>query len=151
MAYERGKGSVRAKLADIIAEHGWALLSVLAGENSPRFTYTVGLAGKGLPELIIFGLDQTSARPVLNDLARRLVEGLALSTGDRLVKIATMHLVAVELSDNDVQENLRLAAVFADHFTAFQMVWPDQNGKFPWESGYDSKWLAIQPVKRQLQ
>ena len=54
----------RDKLEEQIAEYGWAILSTgtetAAGEIS--MAYTIGLAEKGLPEIVVFGLPQRVAQ-----------------------------------------------------------------------------------------
>lgn len=58
-------------LTPIIAEHGHAVLSVQTDHpaESP-WSYTVGRADQGRPELIVFGLDPDAATALLNELAR---------------------------------------------------------------------------------
>jgi hypothetical protein len=29
-------------------------------------------------------------------------------------------------------------------FPAMQLVWPDEQGRFPWESGYDERFFKLQ-------
>lgn len=65
----------RRRLAAIIEETGWAILFVEPDGNQPSLSYTVGLTGFGLPELVTHGLGVACARE-LNKLARDCVDGL---------------------------------------------------------------------------
>jgi hypothetical protein len=59
-----------------IAAHGWTVIGVFSTpeDPGPSFAYTVGLSGKGLPELAIYGLHAQIAHSVLNEVARRMVD-----------------------------------------------------------------------------
>ena len=130
-----------AVLADTrakIAAHGWTVIAVFptAEDPGPSFAYTVGLSGKGLPELAIYGLSGQVAHSLLNEVARRMVEsGVALQTGDRVegVLVDDVPLVAVAMTDardlNLVRECYGAVAA------AVQVVWPDSDGVLPWEEG----------------
>lgn len=59
-------------LAPIIAQHGHAVLSVLTDHPAvPAWSYTVGRARQGRPELVVFDLHERAAGEVLNELVRR--------------------------------------------------------------------------------
>jgi hypothetical protein len=44
--------------------------------------YTVGLTGFGHPEIVVFGVGQTSAATLLNTLGERVRSGAQLHDGD---------------------------------------------------------------------
>lgn len=142
-------GSATEQIKRLVAQHGWAVLSVQASHDFPQFSYTVGLATKKLPELIVFGLDAESSKSCLNRVASRLVGGNIISNGDRLDSIIPVYPVAIrELSAPEAAKNLKAAKLFAGQWPlkAFQICWPDPAGCFPWESGYDTLWLQLQPM-----
>lgn len=59
-----------------IKETGWHCTAVGAGENTPEFSYTVGLfKTHGLPELIIIGLPFRVAHHLLGDIIDLLLKG----------------------------------------------------------------------------
>jgi len=59
-------------LRDTIADHGW-VVQFVESEQRP-FAYTIGLHEKGLPELLVTGMQaQTSAR-LLNSIAHQIVD-----------------------------------------------------------------------------
>jgi hypothetical protein len=105
-------------------------------DPGPLFAYTVGLSGKGLPEVAIYGLHTQIAHSLLNEVARRMVEsGTALQNGDRIegVLVDDVPLVAVAMTDSTGLNLVRecYGAVAA----AVQVVWPDHAGVLPWEEG----------------
>lgn len=76
---------IAAHLADLIREFGWGVMAVgtgrctvfgcCGGDMDEPFAYTVGLHAQRRSELIVRGLDDRTALEVLNDAARRLIEG----------------------------------------------------------------------------
>jgi hypothetical protein len=84
-----------------------------------------------------------------NRIAARLVAGDPISNGDRLENIIPVYAMAIgELSPAESAENLKAANLFAGQqpLKAFQVCWPDPSGYFPWEPGYDTAWLQLQPM-----
>jgi hypothetical protein len=62
---------------ELIRTFGWTVAAVFPDEDAdePGFTYTIGLAEKGLPELIVFALPPGAAQAILNDIAGQMVKG----------------------------------------------------------------------------
>ncbi len=59
----------------LVTEHGWACVYVGVSEGDlDNFGYTVGLNGKGLPELLFCVEESDVATSMLNAIAKRLVE-----------------------------------------------------------------------------
>jgi hypothetical protein len=160
MAKDKQLAKVQAAVAreveqiqSLIARHGWTVLSRERQANFPAFSYTVGLVDKGLPELVILGLDMDSSREALNRLANRMVAGEQLADGARLKEIIPLFPVEVRaLSKPTAEKYLRYANLFAKRrpWNAFQVFWPDPAGYFPSDEFFDRQWLKLQPVLDQL-
>jgi HAMP domain-containing protein len=71
-------------LRETIRRHGWALQAVLGDEDGPPFVYTVGLAGSGHPELILFATGRATAARLLNQLGELVRAGHRLAAGQRV-------------------------------------------------------------------
>jgi hypothetical protein len=99
--------------------------------------YTVGLTGRGLPELIVFGLPPDLARPALRDLADDLVTGRReIGAGQRADDVLAGHparFVAVTEADRHLPAAARFYAGAA--VRALQLVWPDRHERWPWQIG----------------
>lgn len=162
------------KLLGQIDTQGWAWQIVLADpgndeyEPFPRYCYTVGLVEKGLPDLIVVGLDVR----------------IAMAAGDELITRAMANAVVArsvptvggfkpfELNSDllDVFKGTRAMLVdvpraeaakrsfFAHDYAAakgkapdlIQLVWPDRNGRLPFEDGADPRIIEAQPVLKYL-
>jgi hypothetical protein len=136
----------------LIAQHGWTVLGIERSTSFPQYSYTVGLVEKGMPELIMVGLDSESSRVALNRLATRLLGGEVLLAGAQLRDIIPLFPVEVrELSVAVASKNLRFSGLFAKNrpWRAFQVFWPDPAGLFPWDENFDTQWLQLQPVLDQ--
>lgn len=123
----------------LIDRYGWSVVGVFptsAGDGAP-FAYTVGLTGKQLPELVIYGLGGRVAQEILNAVARRMVDaGRPLARGERIAGVLAggVDLVAVEMTSR-IHDLAMVGRVFGSVDTAVQLCWPDVDGLFPWEPG----------------
>lgn len=88
-------------LRDTIADHGW-VVQFVESEQRP-FAYTIGLHERGLPELLITGLQaQTSAR-LLNSIAHQIVDdGTTLQPAMHIDYQGEFLLEVVEVEHPDV-------------------------------------------------
>lgn len=133
----------------LIAAHGWAVLSQERVGANPPFSYTVGLAAKGIPELIMVGLEPATARSALNRIANRLAAGESLMCGQPLLEIIPGMAVVPRSVPPDVAEKMmRFTHLLAmsKPWSASQIVWPDPAGRFPGDADYETRWLSIQPM-----
>lgn len=130
-----------------IKEHGWVIQGVFGDKDEPPFAYTVGLAGRGLPELIVSGLPMGAAQPVLNDLARRAVDGIArLEHGarftDLLANEVPMRLIGTDYeaakAETGVARNVQIIQTGDPHaeIEVLQLLWPDKEGRWPGDEGF---------------
>ena len=124
----------------LVGQVGWAVIKIVpTGEDlSTSYAYTVGLTEHGLPELLISGLDPQLSQDLLNDLARR-VHG----TTQRFTHLQTIgdllrgfDAVIIDGAPTDaLHAGLALARYGAQRVRLQQVVWPDPQGRFPWQPG----------------
>lgn len=124
-----------AGVIDDIDETGWAVVAVEGDRGQHVSSYTVGLTRlHGHPELIVSGGGFEQAHHVLDELAeavhagRRLAPGQVLSRGE-----VGRECVLVAVAD---PSRLVLAQAVYGRFMpvmALQVVWADQDGRWPWE------------------
>lgn len=136
----------------IIDRVGWAVMHVLPTDDDPDtttpFAYTVGLSAHDDPELLIAGLPPEVAHGLLNDLAGRVYDRAERFThGQRIDDlIAGYDAVLVEGAPIDeLLPGVAIARYGRDQVRLQQVVWPDQQGRFPWDAGYDVD-PRIQPL-----
>lgn len=117
-----------------IREHGWAVQYV-ESENRP-FAYTVGLHGRGLPELLMTGLPADTACRVLNSIAHMIVDdGTVLAPAMHIDYKDRFLIEVVEVEHPEVHLKFTVA-LFGPRVRALQLVWADGKGCWPW----DARW-----------
>ncbi|WP_082765655.1 MULTISPECIES: DUF4262 domain-containing protein [unclassified Phenylobacterium] len=131
-----------------IREHGWFRTSVLADDNQSGFSYTTGFwLTLGHPELIVFGLKSETTHAVLWDVFRDLKSGKRFPVRSRIADLFGNHQACLFPVDRaNYPEHLGWSRWFygGDEFPCLQLVWPDREGTFPWETGFDVM-VGLQP------
>ena len=132
----------------LIAKHDWAVIHRAPAPGQPARSYTVGLAGKQLPELVVFGLSQEEALDVLNRIAERLRAGEGIADKARLEEVLPYRTVLVrELTLAAAGSQMGAARMFAKNkpWRALQVFWPDAEGRFPGEKDCGRDCALAQP------
>ncbi|MGK9272319.1 DUF4262 domain-containing protein [Williamsia muralis] len=130
-----------------IAKRYWTVTAVRAAVQVgfPSLAYTTGLTSLAHPELIIYGLEPGTAGSILNTVGHRIARaGGSLTAGERLSGFFDhdLDLVAIEaLTTSD----LRVANRVYGSVSAWQLVWPDSAGLYPWSAGYGIA-KTVQPL-----
>jgi hypothetical protein len=122
---------------------------VHATDTSPSFTYTAGLwATKGLPELIVFGLDMERAHGAFSTIIKEAEHGNRLKTGVPVNGLFSgVHAALFATDQCKHAEFMLFTTWFYDHpgFPAEQLVLPDQQGSLPWEKECEPAFIEVQP------
>lgn len=137
--------------ADKIVQYGVYIQHVFPVQESdgPRFSYTVGLADHDdHPEIIIFALEFETTQVILNNMAQEVIRhDQVYEPGPirDLVEDYTCYLIEVV----DTRTHLTMANRFYSSpnapISALQLVWPDLEGRLPWEQEYSLD-PATQPI-----
>ena len=136
---------------DMVAEHGHAINMVAddPGEptDQPPFAYSIGAwESHGAPELIVFGLRPEVASSIINAVMASHAAGRRFRCGVPEFEVIQNRVPVYFLEvDPDIA---KVYATFTDWyyergaFPLWQIVWPDKNGRFPWEATYegDLRW-----------
>jgi hypothetical protein len=116
----------------IIERDGWMVQAVGGVRYRAPFSYTAGFMDDDVPELIITGLKPNPAARVLNWIGPRpgLYAGERLQVDGRLLEV--VHVPHPE-------EHLYVAHnLYGDELRAWQLVWADDRGHWPWCKGHRS-------------
>lgn len=133
-------------ILDTIEEHGWFCTAVFDPKGaSPGFAYTVGFTQTlEQPEFIIFGLPGKTANAILWDVFRALEAGKVPEDSQPWSNLIDGYdCVIRRIHPTQVtREHLNSAmwfwgdpAVRGEPLPAYQIVWPDRDGRFPWDAG----------------
>lgn len=93
-----------------IRRHGW----VITGDAENKIMYTVGLTGKGLPELLLRGVGYDLARAVLNAMAQQALDrGRLQPATDYTIKGILGILRIIDIPWNSPTSPIRGSAILA--------------------------------------
>lgn len=129
----------------------WAVMGIFSDEGDPYHTFSVGLYENfDQPEIVIFGVHPQMAGRIINDIGERIARGFKLEAGRVYDDVLTGNYGALFMPVEKHQYDAYLGSALwyyqSDHFPVMQLVWPDPNGKFPWEDGFDPYYASAQPL-----
>ncbi|MBV7533031.1 DUF4262 domain-containing protein [Chitinophaga sp. sic0106] len=116
----------------------------------PGFAYTIGLFQKyDHPEIICFGLPSEVSGSLLNDACEQISSGqifTAHSHYSEFLKDFAIQFLPVHKSS--YADYLGTGSNYYHHtdFPVLQLVWPDKQSLFPWESEFNPHWKFRQPL-----
>lgn len=148
--YEHNK-QITANILKDIEEHRVHIAFVESDGYCPRFGYSIGLYKEfNHPELIIIGLDPESTGAIINNAKDEIEKGTRFIEGvnyaDFLVELPVQF---VDVKKEHYPDYLGYAGWYNDNsidFPTLQLVWPDREGKFPWETEFNENFKFKQPL-----
>ena len=136
------------KLLSDIQHVGWHVVVIEEDEEGPGYAFSVGLFHSfDHPEMLLFGLDTTVR--LINIIAAQAAVGESFRSGESSDNIIDKFPVSfLTVPANQYRDYLGYALWFYESFDfpVLQCVWPDRSGLFPWEQGYDTRFLQLQPI-----
>jgi hypothetical protein len=141
----------RDRITGLVDEQGVAVQYVGGDAFTTAWAYTIGRLRRGLPELITIGLDPSSAHGILLRIDQQWSEHPPATDGSfdhdktyRLLPVpnriwaTTDYLLGAARDAHSHPNDLGLVA--------FQVVWADPQGRFPWEPGVNARLRRLQPL-----
>ncbi|MBB4000481.1 DUF4262 domain-containing protein [Aureimonas pseudogalii] len=124
-----------------VREHGFIRTEVSGDREGPGFSYSTGFwVTTSQPEFIMFGMMGEAAHTVFWDLYRDAQAQAALSFGKKTDRVfANLPACIFPIAKRFYADHLGWSRWFyrGDEFPCLQVVWPDREGVFPWEAGFD--------------
>ncbi len=139
---ERNRQKLQGFLEDKLKWHEYTHL-VVADDDMPQaewFIHTIGLARSKLPELIITGvLDHALAMDVISDVVAHAKHRDGLDNGETPTDAVRIPVRVVDVTTPFVlaQRVAQASNRFGAHIRVMQILWADEHGRFPSDSGYD--------------
>lgn len=148
---EELRRSVLEKVEQDIARYGWHLV-LIPGDEEPGFLFTIGLwQSYQHPEILLFAPAQDPAGMAgrVQAVAERIGRGERFAPGSRDGEVFGDFPGAFR----EVQEvwypyfiGTAMAFYESVDFPVVQLFWPDADSRFPWEEGFASDLLPLQPL-----
>jgi len=153
-----GPDAVEAALRDMIAEKGFAMIGVMAeSKEKPTFVYTVGMTGKGLPEMCMIGVPLNVAQLIIGAMANSFIEGKMnlANLGHKQEAYANVPMLPQRVYPRTPEQFNYFSWVpkfvdspeDLDNIVLVQVVVPDRHGHFPGEDGYDLPTQILLPTE----
>lgn len=130
---------------------GWHMVAVRGEGSSPGFVFTIGLwKSYHHPELLLFAPgDPLEVSGRVAAMAKRIAAGETFAAGktyDGLFGKFSGALRKVNSSWYVEFVGTAMAFYQTDDFPVLQVVWPDKEALFPWQSGFDPNLFGAQPL-----
>lgn len=134
-----------------VKAHGWAVLMIGPDVDVPQFAYSAGAlhAIVGQPEIVVFGLAPETSKALINTALERVRStDVPLPLDTPVDAIAEVPVVFKQVRPEATARHLHAAANLygVESVPAIQLVWPDTNGRFPWERRFDRTLGRLQPA-----
>jgi Domain of unknown function (DUF4262) len=133
-----------------IERAGWAVQGVPGDERGPSWAYSIGMwhTFRG-PELAVFGLSLGTMARIINAIGSKAAARRATGTGD-----LTDGVSPCAFAIRPVHGSWRETSLFTMSNTIYgylrpaylQVVWPDRQGRFPGEYGFEAGLDGLQPL-----
>jgi hypothetical protein len=143
------------RILSCVERYGCFVVSVFAGEDdawTPPLSYSVGFTKSlGQPEVINLGLPRETGHEVINALYAQCADGLEIFDGQRIDSLFAGYPCIMRPVDESWLIQSYFASALWFHRTqmgsglknVFQMVWPDADGRFPWEEDC-ADWVKVE-------
>lgn len=137
-------------LLETLEQRGWYVIKVGATETEPAFAYSLGLYEHFRhPEIILFGLDLETMHRLINAAGEQIRQGQIYEEGRRYADLVKDYSCEFRIVNPRHYKGLVTYALWyyqGSPFPVLQLVWPDRDGLFPWNEGFDAKLGQKQPV-----
>jgi hypothetical protein len=138
------------KILEDIEEHGVHIVHVPEGDKGPGFSSTVGLWHTfEQPEVIVFGMPPEVAHELLDAIADEANDAQTFVAGSQhegLLQHYPVRFLAVPMAVHGEYFRSARWAYEGSEFPAVQLVWPDKQGRWPWDDGVRQVFRECQPL-----
>jgi hypothetical protein len=140
------------KIIRNVRKHGCHIVGIMADEQGPPYAFSIGLfLNYGHPEIVIFGANRNDSAAFINDICDRAAKGKRYAAGDVSDDLVPgCRLCFVDVPLERYGEYLGTAIWFYAKsprpFPCLQLVWPDKEGRFPWQETFDPELKYWQPL-----
>jgi len=137
-------------LIAMISRHGWAVIKIAAEDHSPPFAYSIGLYRTfHHPEIIVLGLPPDTAHQLVNDVGETVRQGEVVRAGQASAAFLegyTCTFRRVPPSQYPAYLGRGLHYYAPEAFPVLQLIYPDRQGRWPWQEGVAPEFRSNQPV-----
>jgi len=150
MNHEELDKQAQKDIKKIVKEYGWYIALFEADTATPAFGYTIGLwKNFNHPEIISFGLPTETLHEILNTAADMVKQGQKINlnvSNDEILEGFPVQFKQVH--STNIADYFGYGLWYNDYkeFPAIQLIWPDNNSNYMWDSGYAETLKFNQPL-----
>ena len=137
------------KVEDNVRKHGYHSTFVFS-DNDPSFCYSTGICESfRIPELFISSLPQNLSHSLVEAYAAKFKTTDFIPLGNRLEDLTDRFPVyLMEVSKDKLKEYALSSVRFYGerNYKYLQLIYPDTNGQFPGEEGYDYDQIVLSEI-----
>ena len=151
MRLEISSAQVLERARSDVEKYGWHLVLV-QGEGRPGFLFTIGLwESYHHPEILLFGTEEVPKElaVTISRIAKKVSQGQTFKNGDLISETFRQYAGAIrDIRPEWLPSFLGTATTYYEgsNFPAIQLYWPDKDGLYPWQSGFDPNLFSLQPL-----
>lgn len=146
----RCEGIDDEKLLADVKEYGWHVVKILEKDDTPGWAFSVGLYKNfAHPEIVVFGLDGDLMHYIINVIGDDVREGKTFEIDGLYPDLIDSYSCTFKpVNQTWYYDFLGYANWFYQNqnYSVLQCIWPDTNGRFPWEPEFTEHWLWAQPL-----
>lgn len=139
---------IRKNILDGIRLCGHSVMCVFdpAGK-SPSFAYTIGLTAEFNFELLVVGLDPTSATTIFNQIAYWMRQGNKLEEGEPTDEFTNLPCIFKRCDSRAHEYVIQADNFYGKSVDVLQLVMSDREGRLPGEPKFDHEYMSkMQPL-----
>jgi hypothetical protein len=135
------------KILGDIERVGWSVIGIEEDDNGPGYCFSLGIYHTlGHPEILLMGLKPVIAARLINDMGDAVRAGRRFEPGCQDEDLASfpLHFIAVDRALYRKYVGYARWLYRGSDFPLLQCVWPDKQGVFPWQEGFDARFFQVQ-------
>ena len=150
----RALNEMEEKIVDSVQEYGCFVLGVFDPDHEiPDFAYSIGFPRSlNQGDVLISGLDLDMLKRLVNDMYALCRDGFELADFARTDELfSVFECVVRSVAQRHLKgEYFNSASWYSEQVqrepfkAAYQLVWPDKAGIFPWENGFATGLVGAQ-------
>ena len=134
-----------------VKDYGFHIVWIKTEDAQPDYCFTIGLEySYEHPEIILMGLPIGTGKSIINKLGAEIKNGQKFIDSDNYIKISSQKFMVKKMDPANYGDYLGYFIWFYRSLktppAVMQLFWPDESDKFPWDDGYNERFLKSQPL-----
>lgn len=150
-ACKNGISGIYKRIVTTIGDDRDVFVVMVGGDDfNPPFAYTIGMKDLfNQPDIIMFGIGSDTLGVLLNNFVNVVRKNGMPSVGDPISDIIErFDVVLCPFIYKEKYFKFTSWYYKSWDFDVLQLVWPDEKNIFPWENGFNGKFIRNQPHAR---